>query len=117
MVCRSAVCGELGFVKEACRDPHLPRNRARRDMWYHIYEAQKQASAPFRAAAEAALKMRGALNGAANSPGTRRVLAALEMASRTTLSHVSQPFGIKTVRVENREANVTEEITLDLPFG
>ena len=47
---------------------HLPRNRARRDMWYHIYEAQKQASEPFRAAALAALKLRGSLNGAAESP-------------------------------------------------
>jgi polyhydroxyalkanoate depolymerase len=86
-------------------------------MWYHIYEAQMQASAPFRAAALAALQMRGALNGASNSPGARRVMAALEMASRAKLSHVSPPFGIDTVKVENREAKVTEEVALDLPFG
>ncbi len=86
-------------------------------MWYHIYEAQKQASAPFRAAALAALQMRGALNGAANSPAARRVMATLEMATRAKLNHESQPFGIETVRVENREAKVTEEIALDLPFG
>jgi polyhydroxyalkanoate depolymerase len=86
-------------------------------MWYHIYEAQMQASAPFRAAAAAALRMRGAFNGAANSPATRRVMAALEMASRARLTHVRPPFGISTVRVENREAGVTEEIALNLPFG
>ena len=71
-------------------------------MWYHIYEAQKQASAPFRAAALAALQMRGALNGAANSPAARRVMATLEMATRAKLSHESQPFGIETVPVEHR---------------
>jgi polyhydroxyalkanoate depolymerase len=86
-------------------------------MWYHIYEAQKQASEPFRAAAVAALKLRGALNGAADSPAARRVLAALEMASRATLTHTSPPFGIKSVKVENRDALVTEEVALDLPFA
>ena len=86
-------------------------------MWYHIYEAQMQASAPFRAAALAALKMRASLNGAANSPAARRVLAALEMASRAHLTHVSPPFNIATVKVENREVAVTEEVALNLPFG
>jgi polyhydroxyalkanoate depolymerase len=86
-------------------------------MWYHIYEAQMQASAPLRAAAAAALSMRGALNGAPGSTAARRVLAALEMASRARLTHVRPPFGISTVRVENREAAVTEEVALDLPFG
>jgi poly(3-hydroxybutyrate) depolymerase len=86
-------------------------------MWYHIYEAQKQASEPFRAAALAALKLRGSLNGAADSPATRRILAALEMTTRATLTHISPPFGIKSVKVENREALVTEEVALDLPFA
>ncbi|HEV7693831.1 MAG TPA: polyhydroxyalkanoate depolymerase [Hyphomonadaceae bacterium] len=86
-------------------------------MWYHIYEAQKQASEPFRAAALAALKLRGSLNGAADSPGARRILAALEMTTRATLTHTSPPFGIKSVKVENREALVTEEVALDLPFA
>jgi poly(3-hydroxybutyrate) depolymerase len=86
-------------------------------MWYHIYEAQKQASEPFRAAALAALKLRGSLNGAADSPAARRILAALEMTTRATLTHISPPFGIKSVKVENREALVTEEVALDLPFG
>ncbi len=86
-------------------------------MWYHIYEAQMQASAPFRAAALAALQLRPALNGAADSPGGRRLMAALEMATRAKLSHESQPFGIKSVTVENREALVVEEVALDLPFA
>lgn len=86
-------------------------------MWYHIYEAQMQASAPFRAAALAAMQMRSALTGATDSPATRQLMAALEMATRAKLTHVSQPFGIKTVMVENRETLVVEETALDLPFG
>lgn len=86
-------------------------------MWYHIYEAQMQASAPFRAAAQAALQMRSALNGAADTPFARQMMAALEMATRAKLTHVSQPFGINSVMVENREALVVEETALDLPFG
>ncbi|MFT3722365.1 MAG: polyhydroxyalkanoate depolymerase [Hyphomonadaceae bacterium] len=86
-------------------------------MWYHIYEAQMQASAPFRAAALAALQMRSSLNGAADSPAARQVMAALEMATRAKLTHVSQPFGINSVMVENKEALVVEETALDLPFG
>ena len=117
MVCRSVVCAELGFDKEAGPNTQLPKNRARQDMWYHIYEAQMQASAPFRAAALAALQMRSSLNGSANSPYVRQLMAALEMATRAKLTHVSQPFGITSVMVENREASVVEEVALDLPFG
>ena len=102
MVCRSVVCAELGFDKEAGPNTQLPKNRARQDMWYHIYEAQMQASAPFRAAALAALQMRSSLNGSANSPYVRQLMAALEMATRAKLTHVSQPFGITSVMVENR---------------
>lgn len=86
-------------------------------MWYHFYEAQKRASAPFRAAAAAAVQMRGALNGAAGSTPAREILAGLELASRATLTHVRLPFGIETVPVENQIAKVTEEVALDLPFG
>lgn len=86
-------------------------------MWYHIYEAQMQASAPFRAAALAALQMRPTLNGAGDSLPMRQVMAALEMATRAKLTHISQPFGIESVAVENRESRVVEEIALDLPFG
>ncbi|MEQ1780279.1 MAG: polyhydroxyalkanoate depolymerase, partial [Hyphomonadaceae bacterium] len=86
-------------------------------MWYHIYEAQMQASAPFRAAALAALQMRSALHGAAENPYARQLMAALEMATRAKLTHESQPFGITSVMVENREALVAEETALDLPFG
>ena len=85
-------------------------------MWYHLYEAQLQASAPFRAAALAALRFRPALNGAGDSPAMRQMMAALEMASRARLTHVSQPFGISSVVVDGQEVAVREEIAHDLPF-
>jgi len=86
-------------------------------MWYHIYEAQMQASAPFRAAALAALQMRPALNGAAETPFARQLMATLEMATRAKLTHESLPFGITSVMVEGKETFIKEETALDLPFG
>jgi polyhydroxyalkanoate depolymerase len=48
---------------------------------------------------------------------SKRFTAALEMISRFKLSHTRPDFDIKLVRVGNRDVPVTEEITLDLPFG
>ena len=39
------------------------------------------------------------------------------MISRFELSHSRPPFGIAGVRVGNRDAKVTEDVTLSLPFG
>jgi polyhydroxyalkanoate depolymerase len=61
--------------------------------------------------------MRGRLNGSANSPMARQMMALFEMASRAHLNHTRPPFDIRTVKVENREANVTEDVALHLPFG
>jgi poly(3-hydroxybutyrate) depolymerase len=86
-------------------------------MWYHLYEAQVQASEPLRAAARAALGMRAALNGSAESPAGRRFMAAMEMTTRATLSHHRPPFAIRQVKVENQPVDVIEEVALALPFG
>ncbi|WP_138468459.1 polyhydroxyalkanoate depolymerase [Poseidonocella sp. HB161398] len=43
--------------------------------------------------------------------------AAMEMVSRFHLSHKRPEFGIHKVRVGNRDATVTEEVALSLPFG
>ncbi|MDZ4762614.1 MAG: polyhydroxyalkanoate depolymerase [Alphaproteobacteria bacterium] len=86
-------------------------------MWYHLYEAQAQATAPYQAAALAAIRMKGALNVSATSQLGRQMLATLEMATRARLTHTRPPFGIRQARVENRDAEVTEEVALHLPFG
>lgn len=86
-------------------------------MWYHIYEAQMRASEPLRVAALASLKLQESLTGAAGNPAARQMLASLEMTSRATLTHTRPPFGIDTVKVENEDVAVTEEVALSLPFG
>lgn len=43
--------------------------------------------------------------------------AMLEMLSRFKLSHERPPFNISSVKVENRDVPVTEEVHCDLPFG
>jgi polyhydroxyalkanoate depolymerase len=86
-------------------------------MWYHIYEAQSRAGAPFRAVAEAALRSRAMLNSSGDTAFMRRSLAALELASRARLTHKRPPFDIGAVKVEGRTVKVTEEVALSLPFG
>jgi poly(3-hydroxybutyrate) depolymerase len=86
-------------------------------MWYHLYEAQQRATAPFRAAAQAALGMRSMMNGSADLPAVRQMMAAMELATRAKLTHHRPPFAINEVMVDNRMANVTEEVALRLPFG
>ncbi|MBJ3775599.1 polyhydroxyalkanoate depolymerase [Acuticoccus mangrovi] len=49
--------------------------------------------------------------------GFSRFDAAMEMMSRFRLSHTRPAFGIDRVRVGNRDVEVREEVTLDLPFG
>lgn len=48
---------------------------------------------------------------------TRHNAAALEMISRCRLSHDRPAFGLSSVRVDNRDVPVVEEVALDLPFG
>ncbi len=48
---------------------------------------------------------------------TRHNAAALEMLSRFRLSHDRPAFGLSSVRVDNRDVPVVEEVALDLPFG
>lgn len=86
-------------------------------MLYHAYQFQDDLVAPFRTWAR--MMRQSALPGfwAAGESFKSRFLAGLEMVSRFELSHSRPDFGIATVRVGNRDVPVTEEITLDLPFG
>jgi len=47
----------------------------------------------------------------------RRFEAGLEMISRLQITHIRPEFGIREVRVGNRDVPVREEVALDLPFG
>ncbi|WP_240989186.1 polyhydroxyalkanoate depolymerase [Salipiger mangrovisoli] len=48
---------------------------------------------------------------------TRHNAAVMELMSRFRLSHSRPAFGIHSVRVDNRDVPVIEEVALDLPFG
>jgi poly(3-hydroxybutyrate) depolymerase len=61
--------------------------------------------------------MRSMMNGSADLPAVRQMMAAMELATRAKLTHHRPPFAINEVMVDNRMANVTEEVALRLPFG
>ena len=85
-------------------------------MLYHTYQFQDDLIEPFRQMASQLLRLADTLPVAA-SFAPRHFAAAFEMTTRFKLSHQRPPFGIRAVRVGNRDATVTEEIALALPFG
>lgn len=85
-------------------------------MLYQMYQWQEDLIAPIRAIARQSQL--------ANFPAAQMLNGSLawydammEMVSRFQLTHVRPEFGIREVTVGNRVVPVTEEITLDLPFG
>ncbi|MBR9892846.1 polyhydroxyalkanoate depolymerase [bacterium] len=85
-------------------------------MLYATYQGFDDLIAPFRTAALTAMAF------APRGPGPfadliRKNAALAEMVSRFQLTHERPGFGISSVRVENRDVPVTEEVALDLPFG
>ncbi|QDL91874.1 polyhydroxyalkanoate depolymerase [Paroceanicella profunda] len=91
-------------------------------MLYQLYQAQDDMLTPVRDAADwmrSLLDMFSGARGTEAGPGLpeRSLRAGLEMISRLELSHVSPAFGITSVPSGNRDAQVHEEVALDLPFG
>jgi polyhydroxyalkanoate depolymerase len=86
-------------------------------MLYQTYQMQEDLIAPVRSLANAMRSLTGpGLWGFGNSLGAR-FAAAMEMISRYQLTHTRPDFAIRAVRVGNRDAPVTVETALDLPFG
>lgn len=86
-------------------------------MLYYTYQWQDDIWAPMRFAARWARVAFDAQFAALGDKTGRRIAAALDMISRFELRHTRPAFDIRSVRVGNREVPITEEITLDLPFG
>jgi len=86
-------------------------------MLYYTYQWQDDVMAPMRLAARWTRHMMDMHFAAFTDKSSKRFGAALELISRFELSHTRPDFGIKTVRVGNRDVPIAEEITLDLPFG
>jgi polyhydroxyalkanoate depolymerase len=84
-------------------------------MMYLAYQTQANLMAPLRALAEQALP--GLKQAAGDNPFLRGFAAATEMLSRAGLSHGRPPYGIRHVRMGNREIAVTEEPAHVTPFG
>jgi polyhydroxyalkanoate depolymerase len=81
---------------------------------YQAYQFQDDLMAPLRKAAKSA-----AQQGFWPVVETvkRQLEAGFEMISRFELTHTRPEFGIRSVKVGNRDVPVTEEVALELPFG
>ncbi|MBJ7535234.1 polyhydroxyalkanoate depolymerase [Rhodomicrobium vannielii ATCC 17100] len=88
-------------------------------MLYQAYQFYTNATAPARSFAQFGLNaiapFAAQLNG--NGGTIRQYAAACELISRSTLTHTRPPYGIKSVRVDNRDVAVTEEPLAKTPFG
>ena len=86
-------------------------------MLYQAYQFQDDLLAPFRAMAERALSLSGGMASRFGALMPSQFAAGMEMMSRFKLTHARPPFGIDRVRTGNRDAQVSEEVALALPFG
>ncbi len=91
--------------------------RGRTLMLYSAYQAQSDLMNPARMMAQAALTALGAKALMGQPVDIRAAAAAYEMVTRAGLTHERPPYEIDTVRDGNRDAVVTEEVMLTLPFG
>ncbi len=88
-------------------------------MLYQMYQLQDDMIAPFRRLADHARFMwpEGLPGSDILNNGTRPWDAMLHVFSRWRITHSNPGFNIASVPVGNRQVPVTEETTLDLPFG
>ena len=85
-------------------------------MLYLAYQTHDDIMSPVRKMARAGLETLGPIaNGHIKS--LRNVTAAYELIARTGLTHTRPDYGIKSVRVGNREVAVREEALHKTPFG
>lgn len=86
-------------------------------MLYHLYELNRAALSPARAAADAyRLLFRNPLNPASHTPLGRSAAAALELFERTTRRYRKPFWGIDKIEMRGREVAVKERILISKPF-
>src|SRR5438132_9172166 len=86
-------------------------------MLYQAYQNHMDLTAPWRSGAASALKYFNLVPQGVSDKLFGRLAAALELASRTSLTYHRPAYGIDSVMVGNREVAVTEEIAYATPFG
>lgn len=86
-------------------------------MMYQAFENYTALTAPWRTGAASALQYLDLLPAGSSDKIRRRVAAALELVSRSTLTYARPAYGIKPVMIGNRACEVTEEVAYATPFG
>jgi polyhydroxyalkanoate depolymerase len=86
-------------------------------MLYQAYQNHTDLMAPWRSGAAHALKYLNLLPQGISEKFFRRLAAALELITRTSLTYSRPAYGIEKVIMGNRELEVTEEVTFATPFG
>ena len=84
---------------------------------YQAYQNHTDLTAPWRSGAAHALKYLNLLPQGMSDKFFRRLAAALELISRTSLTYTRPAYDIDRVTVGNREYEVTEEVAFATPFG
>src|SRR6201986_1483347 len=86
-------------------------------MLYQVYQNHTDLTEPWRSGALQALRYLNLLPQGTSEKFFRRLAAALELISRTSLTYTRPAYGIDRVMVGNRELAVTEEVAFATPFG
>jgi poly(3-hydroxybutyrate) depolymerase len=86
-------------------------------MLYQAYQNHMDLTEPWRAGAASALKYLNLVPRGMSDRLVARLIAALELISRSSLTYTRPAYGIDRVDVGNRELAVTEEVTYATPFG
>ena len=86
-------------------------------MLYQAYQNHMDLTAPWRTGAAQALKYLNLVPQGVSDRLFRRLAAALELISRTSLTYTRPAYGIDKVLVGNQELEVTEEVAFATPFG
>ena len=86
-------------------------------MLYHVYELNRAALSPARAAADACrLLFRNPLNPAAYTPLGRSAAAAFELFERTTRRYPKPLWGVDSTEIRGRKVAVQEHVVISKPF-
>jgi poly(3-hydroxybutyrate) depolymerase len=85
-------------------------------MLYRAYQAYSEASEPMRMMARAGLSLGPLFTGFSDAAFGKHYTAALELISRTRLSHARPDYRVESVTVNGETVPVHEDIAASLPF-
>ena len=86
-------------------------------MLYQAYQNHVDLTEPWRTGAASTLRYLNLVPPGVPDRFLARLAAALELISRSALTYARPAYGIDSVRVGNRELQVTEEVAYATPFG